>query len=864
MKPVRLLSFVLLVAFGGVLAADLVRLGNDVVPTAESVALSTDPRSDDYTGLVVIDLQVKKATPAFRFHAQDMTLASVKLAKGNKAVDVTHANGGDSTVLVTATKPLQPGKYTLTIEFTNKYNRQAVGLYKMTVKDGTPYLFTQFEAIDARRAFPCWDEPGFKIPYELTLMLPEQYDAVSNTPVVSESKKDGWKTIHYARTKPLPSYLIAMAVGEFDSTPIEGMSVPGRVFAPKGQGRLTKLAAEITPPILAALEKYFGSKHPFEKVDLIAVPEYWAGAMENPGAITFRDTVLLLDPAAATPAQRQNLIRITAHELAHMWFGDLVTMEWWDDLWLNESFADWMGDKITDQVHPEFGHAIGELQGIQQVMNADARATTDPIRKKDTQPIEAIRNVGIAYNKGKAVLSMFEQWIGPEKFRQGVLDHIKSNAWGNANASEFFASLARHAPAGTVASLETFITQPGIPLVNVELIAPNQVRLTQTRFTTGQAAAETWRIPVTMRYSDGSATRTASILLDAPSKTLTLEGQRVDWLFPHANAAGYYRWKMPEASMSALAAKAVDALTPAERLAFIGNLGALFRNGTIHGDAYLDILGGFASDPDPQVLSTMLGALGQIRTTFDSAENRASFAAYLRRTIGPALDRIGFTPKEGESERITTLRPELLNLLGVYGQDERVSAFMREQLPKYLENPGSVHPTLAGTIVTMNATRGDEALFEEYRKRFENATSPADRSRFLTGLGRFRDPALKKKARDYSFSGPVRPNELFLLWGTADNAQERDELFNWALANYDNIMKRLPPAFAGNMPFIASGCEPERVTKAREFFTTHKIEGTERGLSRVSEQVNECATLRAREMAAVSAYLGGQQPSTTQ
>ncbi len=360
MKTVRLLSFVLLVAFGGVLAADLVRLGSDVVPTAEAVSLTADPRSDDYSGSVVVDLQVKKATPTFRFHAEDMTLASLKLTKGNKAVDVTHAKGEDGTVLVTAAKPLQPGKYTLSIDFTNKYNRQAVGLYKMTVKDGTPYLFTQFEAIDARRAFPCWDEPGFKIPYELTLNIPEQYDAVSNTTVASESKSGGRKVIRFARTKPLPSYLIAVAVGEFESTPIEGMSVPGRVIAPKGQGRLTKLAAEITPPLLAALEKYFGSKHPFEKVDLIAVPEYWAGAMENPGAITYRDTVLLLDPAVATPAQRQNLIRVTAHELAHMWFGDLVTMEWWDDLWLNESFADWMGDKITDQVHPELGHAITE------------------------------------------------------------------------------------------------------------------------------------------------------------------------------------------------------------------------------------------------------------------------------------------------------------------------------------------------------------------------------------------------------------------------------------------------------------------------------------------------------------------------
>ncbi|MFL6245989.1 MAG: M1 family metallopeptidase, partial [Thermoanaerobaculia bacterium] len=722
-------------------------------------------------------------------------------------------------------------------------------------KDGAPYLFTQFEAIDARKAFPCWDEPGFKIPYQVTLTIPEQFDAVMNTPVVSETKKEGQKTIRFAKTKPLPSYLVAMAIGEFDYTPITGLSVPGRVIAPKGQGKLTKLAAEITPPILAALEKYFGSKYPFEKVDLIGVPEYWAGAMENPGLTTYRDTVLLLDSATATPSQRLNLIRVTAHELSHMWFGDLVTMEWWDDLWLNESFADWMGDKITEQLYPEFGHAVAELQGIQQVMNTDARAATDPIRKKNAHPIDAIRSVGLVYNKGKAVLTMFEQWIGPEKFRQGVLDHIKSNAWGNGNATEFFASLAKHSPAGTAAAMETFITQPGIPLIDVELIAPNQVRLTQSRFTTAQATAETWRIPVTMRYSDGKTTRIASILLDAPSKTLTLQGDRIAWIYPHANAAGYYRWKMPEASMAAMATKAVDTLTPAERLAFIGNLGALFRNGTIHGDAYLDILGGFASDPDPQVFSTLLAALTNVRTTFDSAQNRDRFAAYLRRTIGPALDRIGLTPKEGESERITTLRPQLLTMLGTYGDDPRVKAFLREQLPKVLDNSGSVHPTLIPLVLTANAAEGDEALFEEYRKRFESATSPAERSRYLVALGRFRNPALRDKAREYSFTGAVRPNELFLLWGGAETAEERDELFQWITTNYETIMKRLPPVFVSNMPFIANGCEPERVTRAREFFTAHKIEGTERQLARVEEQVKECAALKMREMEAVSAYL---------
>jgi alanyl aminopeptidase len=834
--------------------ADLVRLGHDVVPVSQAISLQADPRSDSYRGTTTLALNVTRATSSFLMHAADLSIDAVKLTGSGGEIGVTQAKGADETFLVTAEKQLAPGSYTLVLSFTNKYNRQAVGLYKMEMKDGEPYLFTQFEAIDARRAFPCFDEPSVKIPYELTVAIPAQYDAVSNTPVANESTAAETKTIRFAKTKPLPVYLVALAVGKFDYTPIPGMSVPGRIIAPKGQGHLTKFAAGVTPRILAALEEYFGSKHPFEKVDLIAVPEYWAGAMENPGAITFRDTVLLIDEKTATAGSRENLIRITAHELAHMWFGDLVTMEWWDDFWLNESFADWMGDKITGQVFPEFGTEMSEMSGIENVMNADARPTTDPIRKLNSTPEEAMRNVGIAYNKGKSVLAMFEQWIGRERFRQGVLAHLKANAWGNANAGEFFAALSKSAPAGTVHALETFVNQPGIPLVHVELVSPTEVRLTQSRFTTGAAVtAPAWGIPVTLRHSNG----VTQVMLDGPSKSVKLD-KAVSWIYPDANAAGYYRWQLPQEAMTALAARAGDVLTPKERLSFIGNAGALFSNGTVHGDVYLDVISRFTADPDPQVLSAAIGALNNARYTFDSPETRPLFTALFRRTLRPTLDRLGFTPKPGESEKLTVLRPELLSLLGYYGNDAEVRAFAKEQLAKYLADPASVHPSLAGTVVTLSAMNGDEALFEEYRKRFESATLPAERQRFLVGLARFSDPKLRAKAREYAFTGPLRAQELGILYSGGQTAEEREANYAFITAHYEEVTKRIPPPFLSSMPFIAGGCEPARVEKAREFFATHSVEGTERSMLRVSEQVNECASLRQREMAAVTKYLSKQ------
>jgi aminopeptidase N len=834
----------LLLFFAVTLAAQTVRLGNDVVPLSQRIVLRVDPSRDDYSGSTTINVQVKKPVSSFLIHAVDLTANAITLDD----VALTQAKGQDGTLQLTAPAPLSVGKHVLKIAFTNKFNRQSVGLYKVVSK-GEPYLFTQLEAIDARRAFPCWDEPGFKIPYQLTVMIPAIYDAVSNTPIASESKADGTKTIAFAETKPLPSYLIALAVGQFDFTPINGMSVPGRVVSPKGQGRLAAYTAQVTPAIVAALEKYFNGKYPFEKIDLIAVPEFWAGAMENPGAITYRDTVLLLDSAGATPNQKQSVVKITAHELSHMWFGDLVTMEWWDDFWLNESFADWMGDKITDVAFPEFETGVSELDTIEAVMNLDARPATAPIRKRNASPADAIANVGIAYNKGKAVLSMFENWVGREKFRQGVLEYLKANAWGNGNESEFFGVVGKHAPKGFVPAMESFLNQPGLPLITVEQTGANEIRLTQTRFATSEAKAETWQVPVAIRYSGG----TTSVLLDAPSKTVKLGVPKVTWVFPHANASGYYRWKMPLDAMTKLAEQSASVLTPAERLAFAGNLAALFRNGTIHGDAFLPLFAHLANDPDPNVLSALLGNLDLIRNAFESDATHALLSAYVRKTFGPALDRVGFEPKAGEPQTLTIVRPQLIRTLALSGDDERVWSFVRERLPKYLADPSTLHPTIAATVIALGAVHGDEALFNEYQRRFEAATNPGERTRYIAALGRFTDPQLRNRALEYGLTDAVRANELFTLWGANSfaTAQQRDAFFDWFTAHFDAIIKRLPPMFAGGLASIANGCEPERVTKMREFYAGRHIEGAERSLARVTEAVSECAALREREMEAV-------------
>jgi alanyl aminopeptidase len=394
------------------------RLQTDVVPLEQEVRLDLDPARNDFTGSIVARLEVRKPSKAIRLHSNGPVLRSATLR--GAAVDpvalVPSAEGEDVLVL-TAEHPIEPGRYVLEISFTNAFNTKADSLYRVIAGD-EPYLFTQFEDTSAREAFPCWDEPSFKIPWKLTLLVPTELLALANTPIESESVSGATRTIVFKKTPPLPSYLVALAVGPFETVPVPGTGVPTRIVTVRGKKGLTAEAVRQTPPLLRALERYFGKPYPFEKLDLIAVPDYWYGAMENAGAITFRDTILLLDPGNADAEDREDLATVISHELAHMWFGDLVTMAWWDDMWLNESFASWMGDKIVNEVFPELGIEVSQVRAMQGAMIHDGRMTTRAMRQPvESQDVLVDAADTLAYNKGEAVLGMFERWLGPETFQ---------------------------------------------------------------------------------------------------------------------------------------------------------------------------------------------------------------------------------------------------------------------------------------------------------------------------------------------------------------------------------------------------------------------------------------------------------------
>jgi alanyl aminopeptidase len=845
-------------------AGEIERLPASVRPAFQSIALTLDPSRKEYAGTTRIDVRVSEAREEILFHAQKLDLRRTTLKGKGGAYELKTTEGEDGLVRAARVDghPIAPGSYTIEIEFANDFDERATSLYRLQV-DGDWYAFSQFQAVDARFAFPCFDEPSFKFPYQLTLTVPAGVEAVTNTPIEKETRRDDGRTIVFRRTKPLPSYLLAIALGPLEFTPVSGTSIPTRIVTVKGKRHLTNAVVAMTPPILSALERYFGRRYPYEKLDLIAVPEYTYGAMENPGAITYTDQSILFDEKTMTVSQRRTLVRFTAHEFAHMWFGDLVTMSWWNDLWLNESFAEWLGDKIGAQVYPELETTVIGLEDTQKAYDADARLTARPIRHEVKSTGNLLQMVdALTYQKGQSVLGMMEQWLGEETFRRGVMAYMKKHEWGNTVESDLWSALSKASGRDVASVGETFFNQPGIPLVEVELLGGARVKLRQSRFLNHglrDSVERSWRIPVTLKYPTPRGVKTWSTLLVDREATVTLPGvtETPAWLLPNAEETGYYRWTLAGEAMGTLAKDSKRILSPRERYAYLLNAFALLQGGTLPGVDYMRLLASFGDDPHPAVVDAVVDGIFALDAYFVGEDLRDPYALYVRRVLSPALDRIGLDAKPGESPTTTSLRPALFRALADFGRDEELRAYARAAAERYLRGE-DVEASMVGPVLRVAAFEGDAKFFDALQERFENVTVPGERGRLLGALGAFRDPALRARALEYTFSGKLKPQEHYtIVQSVGVVPEQQDEVWAWAAKNYDRMIAALPPFYVIYYPWMASGCSQERLDSAKAFFAgpAHAPPGTETELKKMAATVVECIGLREREGPAVRDYL---------
>jgi alanyl aminopeptidase len=831
------------------------RLDGNVAPLSEELLLAIDPDSAGYSGKASIALDIRAASDSLRLHAVDFTFDEAVLEKDGHSAPLEAKAGAAGLTVFRAREAFGPGKATLRLAFRKAFSLQSVGLYKVKVKDKA-YIFSQFEAWDARGAFPCFDEPGFKIPWKIAVRIPSGDLAVGNYPVESEKQEGKTKLVAFAATQPMPSYLVALSVGDFDTVSIAGMSVPGRIVCEKGKGRLASLTAAMAPKLLGSLEDYFGGKMPYPKLDLIAVPEFMAGAMENPGAITFRDGLLLLDSAEATAERRRRSAYVMAHEMSHLWFGDLVTMAWWDDLWLNESFASWMGDRVVDKVYPEFRIDVQSVGGRQWAMTIDAMRTARAIRTtilptdNPDQSFDAL-----AYDKGQEVLGMLEAWLGAENFRAGIRAYLGGFAWKNARGADLWEALSKAAGRDVAGVMAGFLDQPGVPLVAVERRG-KFLALRQSRFLLSGQGAGFWKVPVVLRCGEGDRTYRRSYLLDSAEAVLADSGD-AGLCHPNDGERGYYRWVLDSAGMDSLAAHAAAFMTERERFAFVGDLSALADAGRVHYDELLKRLSPIAQDPSPLVLGAVIAALDDIDATFIDGASEAGFAGYLTASLAPALDRIGWQARAQEDELIPELRAKLLRILADKGRSARAGRAGDSLAALFLKDRRKVDPALARAALQIAAARGGVPLFKAYRRAFETAETPAVRNLMLLGLSAFRNPAAADSALAYALTPGPRNNEFMALPNEISSRREhRGRVLNWMTGRFPDILKRRSLNSAVYLVWFASHSE-EEWEKAKPFFKSQegKIPGLAKEMDKVEEEVRHTSEVRRRDGEAVKRLL---------
>ena len=869
------------------------RLPTGIDPLSYALELTIDPRSERFQGRGSIAIELARPGARLWLHAgKDMTIQSVRCVRGDLSVEgtVSPAAGPGAEpeageIMVRCAEIMPAGRMELAMRWDAPFDPRLAGPYRARTPgaEGGWYAYTQFEAMDARKAFPSFDEPRWKVPFRITLNIPSSMRGFSNTPVVQTLPQGEWTKLVFAETRPLPTYLVAWVVGAVDVVGIEPQALaaglpPLQGITVAGRGEQVRPALEMAAEILPVLQDYFGRPYPYAKLDLAALSEFGAGAMENAGLITFREEALLVDPATSGERHLRGVASILTHELAHQWFGNLVTMPWWDDLWLNEAFATWMAAKVVDAWRPHYDKRIDLLGGKLWVFGEDvleaARAVRNPVHSM--ADAEAAFD-GLTYVKGASVLTMIERWIGEEAFQRGMRTYMDRHAWGGATAEDLFRALGEASGQDVASVASTFIERPGVPWVGAELVcggAAPIVRLTQGRYRPLGSAApeglpggEPWRIPVCVEWPAGEETRSACTLLDGPSGTLALEGtaQCPAWIHPNADEAGYYRWTLSDQGLLDLVGHR-DALPRRARVGLLDQAWAMVAAGRLEPAAFLMAAEAMSHTADRQLGQQLLSAVGRVRGTWEELGGRPEFQAWVGRVLGPSAERLGWPPRPDESDDDTLLRPAVFGALARAGGDTRVLDRLTAAAHTYLRDPAGI-PADVATVVMSEAARAGRLSFDDLRGLLERADAPAVRVNALRALGSLPAGRGLEEALALSLTDAVRAQDLRHVHGAAwgGDAAERRATLAFVGTRWDALVARLPTfgwGSASRMPErIGHFCDAAGRDAARALFEDKAPAQGARHLRLGLEKANLCIALRGARNVDLPPP-GGAAPST--
>ena len=847
------------------------RLPEVARPDNYKLTFAPDLEKAKFEGDETITLRLLKATSEITLNAVDIDFHDVTVMSGGATQKATVTPEKEKEMVVLKVeKPLAAGPATIHITYTGILNDEMRGLYLGKDDKGRKYAASQFEATDARRAFPSFDEPDYKATFDITAIADKDHVAISNYKVVSDTPGPGDKhTVKFATTAKMSSYLAALVVGNFEY--IEGSvdGIPIRVYSTPGKKEMGKFALEAAEYIVGYYDKYFGIKYPYGKLDLIGLPDFSAGAMENIGCITFREVLLQTDEKGSIDLKK-TIASVTAHEIAHMWFGDLVTMKWWDDIWLNEGFATWMENKPVAKWKPEWNYDLDDVSGTGGTLNVDSLANTRPIHQAAETPAQ-IQELfdGIAYGKAASVLRMLESYLGEETFRAGVNAYLQEHKYANSTADDFWDTQAKtsHKPVDKI--MPTWVKQPGAPIINVKAQCSGNstsVTLTQQRYFVDRVKFEAandqlWQIPLCLKgsASDGKA---KCELMTKKEETFTLPGCS-NWVLANAGATGYYRTGYQPDAVRALATDAETKLTPGERIALQNDIWSSIRVGREPVGDYLAFAQGLQSDRNRAVLEDVLGRLNYIGRYLVTDSDRDSFHVWLRQYLAPAAKDVGYEPKPGESDEQRTLRSRVLGALGYDARDPQTLEVAHKVAEQALADPASVDSELAGGALGLAALNGDSAFYDQVMAALKNPKSPEEYYRYLFTLPQFTDTKLLQRTLDFAISPDVRSQDaLGVITSVMGNPAGQELAWDFVRQHWTEVEKAGGPFASAQIVGATSVfCDAASRDQVTEFFTAHKVAAAERTYKQSIERINNCIDLKSQQEPQLTSWLGQHGPA---
>lgn len=836
---------------------DRYRLPRHVIPTRYDLRLEPDLAGATFIGQVTIAITVKQTTHTILLNAVDLALQSAMAEDANgrqfKArIELEHKT---QRAGLSFQEPIQPGEWRLHLSFHGKLNDQLRGFYRSTYKDasGTPQTLaaTQFEATDARRAFPCWDEPDFKAVFATTLVVDPYLTAISNTSVISESVKSGKKVVRFADTIKMSTYLVAFVVGRMEATePVWVGKTPLRLWTVPGKQPLTPFGQDIAAASLKFFEDYYGMPYPGDKLDLLAIPDFASGAMENLGAITFRETALLVDRQTATHAELERVADVVAHENAHMWFGDLVTMSWWNGLWLNEAFATFMEMLAVDAWKPEWKRWESFSVARAAAFSVDGLVSTRPIEYPVHAPKDADAMFDIlTYEKGASVLRMLEQHIGPTIFRDGVRRYLRAHAYGNADTQDLWAALGTAARQPVPDLMNGWIFQPGFPLVTAEMHG-QELRLSQQRFTyllQEPALEELWQIPIRIRLAVGNRTEHRQLLLTGRETKVGLP-DGVTSVFVNEGGHGFYRVRHRVPLLEQLLDQGLDRLAAIERFILVSDTWATTVAGLTALPEYLRLTGHFKSERDKNVWAVLLDSFSFLNRII-SSEDRQALETFVCHCVKPAIEELGWDARRGESDLVRQLRGDLLGALGKLGNDAATQQKAVDRYQRYRKDPATTDSNVVPALVAILAHTGDEARYDEFLELYRTASTPQEERRYLFSLASFRHKELLANTLTRTINGEIRTQDApFIVGAMLLSVYSRELTWDFVKANWDHMDRLFPKQGLRRMCGGIVGLPTSELEQdVHEFFTSRKIDLGGKILDQYLEQLRIAVAFRERE-----------------